>query len=155
MFCVKCHFKYLLLFAFLVNCQLQEPVKNHGIVFLENRSNKLVVYKTNKNDVLDIIGEPHIKSINNDDIWLYLERSLSKGKYHKLGKHTLKSNNTLVLTFDKFGILQTKKLYSKEDIEQIAFLEKNTKNNLSKKSFVSTFLSSVREKMYGRRRKND
>jgi outer membrane protein assembly factor BamE (lipoprotein component of BamABCDE complex) len=154
MFCVKYHFKYLLLFIFLVNCQLQEPVKNHGIVFLENRSNKLVVYKTNKNDVLDIIGEPHVKSINNDDIWLYLERSLSKGKYHKLGRHTLKSNNTLVLTFDKFGILQTKKLYSKDDMERITFSAKNTENNLTKKSFVSTFLSSLREKMYGGRKKD-
>ena len=91
-----------------------EPIKNHGIIFLDNRSNKLVEKKTNKNDVLNIIGEPHVKSIQNDDVWIYLERSLTKGKYHKLGKHVVKANNTLILTFDRFGILEVKNFIRKK-----------------------------------------
>ena len=152
-FNIKYHFKLLIIFAFISACQLQEPVKNHGIIFLDNRSNKLVEKKTNKNDVLNIIGEPHVKSIQNDDVWIYLERSLTKGKYHKLGKHIVKANNTLVLTFDRFGILESKKFYSKEDIQKIRFTEKKTENKLSKESFVSSFLSSLRNKMYGNRKK--
>ena len=144
----KYHFNFLIIFIFISACQLQEPVKNHGIIFLDNRSNKLVEKKTNKNDVLNIIGEPHVKSIKNDDVWIYLERTLTKGKYHKLGKHVVKANNTLVLTFDRFGILESKKFYTKEDIKKINFSENQTQNNLSKKSFVSSFLSSLRSKMY-------
>ena len=144
----KYHFCFLIMFIVFSACQLQEPVKNHGIIFLDNRSNKLVEKKTNKNDVLNIIGEPHVKSIKNDDVWIYLERSLTKGKYHKLGKHVVKANNTLVLTFDKFGILESKKFYTKADIKKISFSENKTKNNLSKESFVSSFLSSLRNKMY-------
>ena len=128
--------------------QLQEPDKNHGILFLENRSNKLIIDKSNKNDVLKVIGQPHSKSIGNEDIWMYLERTLSKGKYHKLGRHILKSNNALVLTFNKYGILKSKKFYNKDDIQKIAFSDKKTENKLTKKSFVESFLSSVREKMY-------
>ena len=131
---------------------MQEPTKNHGIVFLENRSNKLIINKSNKNDVVKIIGQPHSKSINNDDIWIYVERTLSKGKYHKLGQHILKKNDTLVLKFDKFGILESKKIYNKNNTNKIQFSKKETKNELSKKSFVESFLSSVKQKMYGNKK---
>ena len=131
---------------------MQEPTKNHGIVFLENRSNQLIVNKSNKNDVIKIIGQPHSKSINDDDIWIYLERTLTKGKYHKLGQHVLKNNNTLLLKFDKFGILKSKKIYDKNNTNKIAFSEKKTQNELNKKSFVESFLSSIKQKMYGNRK---
>ena len=153
-FCFKHHFNrlFIVLFIILTACQLQEPTKNHGIVFLENRSNKLIINKSNKNDVIKIIGRPHSKSINDDNIRIYLERILSKGKYHKLGQHVLKKNNTLVLKFDEFGILKSKKMYDKNNTNKIAFSGKETKNELSKKSFVESFLSSVKQKMYGNRK---
>ena len=153
-FSFKNHFIRLFFFLFIIltGCQLQEPTKNHGIVFLENRSNKLIINKSNKNDVIKIIGRPHSKSINDDNIWIYVERVLSKGKYHKLGQHVLKKNNTLVLKFDEFGILKSKKMYDKNNTNKIAFSEKETKNELSKKSFVESFLSSLKQKMYGNRK---
>ena len=153
-FCFKNHFNklFIVLFIILAACQLQEPTKNHGIVFLENRSNKLTINKSNKNDVIQVIGQPHSKSINDENTWIYLERTLSKGKYHKLGKHVLKKNNTLVLKFDKFGILKSKKIYNKDNTNKIAFSEKKTINKLSQKSFVESFLSSVKQKMYGNRK---
>ena len=132
-------------------CQLQEPYKNHGIVFLENRSNKLTINTTNKNDVLNIIGQPHSKSINNSNEWFYIERVLTKGEYHKLGQNILKSNNILVLNFDKYGILSKKTFLNKEDIKKIDFSKKTTDNQLTQKSFVERFLSSIRTKMYGNR----
>ena len=58
------------LFIILNGCQLQEPSKNHGIVFLKNRSEKISIGESNKNDVLKIIGQPHSKSIDNEDIWI-------------------------------------------------------------------------------------
>ena len=102
------NFKHLLkiasfsIFFILLGCQLQEPTKNHGILFLDNRSEKLTINKSNKNDVIKIIGQPHSQSIDDNNIWIYFERTLSKGKYHKLGRHVLTKNNTLLLTFDKF-----------------------------------------------------
>ena len=140
------------MFFILIGCQLQEPNKNHGIVFLENRANKLIINESNKNDVVKIIGQPHSKSVDDQDIWIYLERTLGKGKYHKLGKHILKTNNTLVLSFDKYGVLETKQVYKKEDVQKILFSKKTTKNEMTKKSFVESFLSSVRAKMYRNRK---
>jgi len=152
--CFINHLKKILpiLFLILINCQLKEPNKNHGILFLENRANKLVNNTSNQNDVIKILGQPHSKSIDDENMWIYIERTLSKGKYHKLGRHTLKENNVLVLAFDKFGVLENKIFYSKNDMKKMSFSNKTTENELTKKSFVENFFSSVREKMYGRRR---
>ena len=135
----------------LLGCQLQEPAKNHGILFLDNRSKKLSINKSNKNVVIKLLGQPHAKNFNEDDTWIYIERTLSKGKYHKLGRHELKTNNTLILYFDKYGILKTKDFYNKDDLNKIKFSKKTTENDLSQKSFVETFLQSVKKKMYGSR----
>ena len=140
----KNHKNYYLLpfFIILIACQFQEPLKTHGIIYLENRSQKVIVNKSNKNDII---------SQSEEDTWIYFERILTKGKYHKLGRHIVKENNVLVLEFNKFGIIKNKKLYTKEDINKIAFLEKKTENKLSRKSFVESFLQSVRQKMYKNR----
>ena len=146
------YFYLIFLFFSLVNCQFQDPYKNHGITFLDNRANKLFVQKTNVHDVIRILGQPHSKSISDEKTWIYIERVLTKGEYHKLGKNILKSNNVLVLEFDKYGILQTKKLLNKEDIKKISFSNEETKNEITQKSFVEKFLTSVKNKMYGNRK---
>jgi outer membrane protein assembly factor BamE (lipoprotein component of BamABCDE complex) len=149
-FNINHNFKIILIFFILIGCQLQDPNNNHGIVFLENRSNELVINKSNKNDVLNLIGQPHSKSINNDNEWFYIERILTKGEFHKLGQNILKENNVLVLDFDKYGILKYKKMLDKNDIKKMKFSEKNTANELAQKSFIEKFLSSIRTRMYKR-----
>ena len=139
---------YLLAFIILIGRKLQEPLKTHGIIFLENRSQKLVVNQSNKNDVISIMGRPHIKEDEINQSWIYLERILSKGKYHKLGRHILKENNILVLNFDKYGVLKNKKFLKKEDLKKLEFSEKITENELTQKSFVQKFLQSIKQKMY-------
>lgn len=126
--------------------------KNHGILFLENRAKKIQINANNKNDVIKIIGQPHTKSISDEDNWIYIERVMSKGSYHKLGKNVLKTNNILILTFNKYGILVDKNLLNKDDINKMRFTKKITENNLSKKSFVQSFLASVKAKMYQNRK---
>ncbi len=149
---VKIHKKliYPLALVILFGCQLKEASNTHGILFLENRANKLFINKTNKNDAINIIGYPHSKSINNENEWIYIERVFVKGKYHQLGRNILKSNNVLYLEFDKFGILKNKKLFDKEDIEKISFTNKTTENELSQKSFIEKMFTSLKAKMYNR-----
>ena len=132
--------------------QLQEPLKTHGIIFLENRSKKLVLNQSNKNDVINIMGRPHIKEDEINESWIYLERIISKGKYHKLGRHMLKENNILVLNFDKYGVLKSKKFLNKEDIKKLEFSQKITENELTQKSFVQKFLQSIKQKMYSNKK---
>lgn len=140
----------LFFFVFLTNCQLKETTKSHGILFLENRLNSLKVNISNTNDVLRLIGSPHSKSIDeNVDTWIYIERVIGRGEYHKLGQPKLIKNNVAIISFNKYGILKEKKIYKKEDIRKLKFSEKDTENIMSRKSFVEKFLSSVKSKMYG------
>ena len=150
---MKNHFPISIFIFFIIlnGCKLQEPSKNHGIVFLENRSKKLIINKTNKNDVIKIIGQPHSTSINNDDQWIYIERILTQGEYLKLGRNVLKANNVLILNFDKYGVLNEKVFLDKNDKKYVKFSNQNTESEKSKKSFVERFLSSVKTKMYGNR----
>ena len=153
MFFFKYHFKIIIILSIILSgCKVQDPLKSHGILYLENRAKKLTINKTNQNDVVRIIGQPHIKSELESNSWIYLERTLSKGKYHELGRHKLSENNVLVLDFNKFGILKGKEFLKKEDINKIKFSKKETENDLSKKSFVQSFLQSIKQKMYGNRK---
>ena len=147
---IKHYYKIILfiLFIILTNCQLQDPLKTHGIIYLENRSNKLVIGNTNKNDVVAIMGQPQIKDETNQNTWIYVERIISKGKFHKLGQHVLTSNNVLILDFDKYGVLTNSKFVDKEDMNNIEFSEMETENELTKKSFVENMLQSIKQKMY-------
>ena len=144
-------FTILFLF-FLTNCQIREPVKTHGINFLENREKVLVINKTNKNDVVKTMGRPHSTSLKNENKWIYFERAITKGKMHKLGQNILKENNILELEFNKYGVLTKKKLYTKTDMKDVKYTEKETKNEVSQPSVITSFLQSVRQKMYGKRK---
>ena len=154
MFFIKNHlYVFLILLIILSGCNLQDPNKTHGIVFLENRASKLTLNKTNKNDTIKLVGQPQIKGSDSDNTWIYLERTLTKGKFHKLGKHILADNNVLVLEFNKYGVLKSKKFLKKEDLKKLEFSKEKTVNDLSKKSFVQSFLESVKQKMYSNRGK--
>ena len=151
---IRSKYHKILLFFFLIlySCQLQDPNNNHGILFLENRSNKLIIDKSNTNDILNILGQPHSKSVNNLNQWIYIERTLTKGKLHKLGQNVLKTNNVLVLSFDKYGVLEEKKLITKNNLNEIEFSKDDTENDLAQKSFIQKFLNSVRTRMYSNSR---
>ena len=149
------HFKNLIFFSLifiLSNCQLKEPIKGHGINFLENRAKKISIKKSNKNDVINILGNPHTTSIDDDNLWFYFDRKVSGGSIMKFGDLDLLENNVLIIKFDKYGITEQKEFYSKEDMKKIKYSEMKTNNPVSKQSFVTSFLQSIKQKMYGKRK---
>ena len=149
------HFKkfiYVFLIFILSHCQFKDPIKGHGINFLQNRSEKILVNQSNKNDVLNILGNAHTKSIDDENLWFYFDRKIASGKLVKFGDMNLLENNVLVLNFDKYGVVVNKQFYSKEDMKKIKYSEMKTENPVTKDSFVTSFLQSVRQKMYGKRK---
>ena len=147
---LKNHIYFFIFISFFIlnSCKLQEPTKNHGILYLENRANKLSLNNSNLNDALRVLGNPHFKSINNSNEWIYVERVLSKGEFIKLGQNVIKENNVLVLTFDKYGVLKEKVFIDKFSKNELKFSTDTTENKLSQKSIVEKFLESLRKKMY-------
>jgi outer membrane protein assembly factor BamE (lipoprotein component of BamABCDE complex) len=144
---------YSIFFLVLLNnCQLSKTNKSHGINFIENRGKILIVGKTNKNDIIKIIGNPHTTSITGNNTWIYFERTITRGKMARLGQNVLKENNVLELKFNKYGILEEKNFYNKDSMQKVKYSKTKTENDISQQSFTTKFLSSIKQKMYGKRK---
>ena len=61
----------LLLFTF--SCTVNKISNTHGFRLIEKKYDKILINKTNKNDVRNMIGPPSSKS-KFDDTWIYIER---------------------------------------------------------------------------------
>ena len=142
----------ILIFIFITSCQRNEVIKTHGISYLEKREKLIIVNMSNKNDTIQIFGQPSTKGMTNDNLWIYIERTLTRGKLTKLGKNYLKKNNALVLEFDKYGILRKKKFYNKDKMKRLTFTKNITENEIRKENFIYSFLSSIRQKMQTKRK---
>ena len=140
---------YLLGFflLFIFGCQQKEVIKTHGVAYLKNREKLIIVNESNKNDTVSILGQPSTKGMVDDNLWIYIERTRTRGKLLKFGRNYLKKNNVLVLEFDKYGILKKKEFYDKSNMNKISFAKDITENELRKENFIYSFLSSVRQKM--------
>jgi len=114
---------------------------------LEKKQTKLTVNKTNKNDIIKILGNPSTKSKFDSDVWIYIEKKQTQSKLKNLGKMIIVENNVLVLEIDKYGILKKKQFYNKDDMENIKITEATTQDKLDKNSFIYNFMSSMRQKM--------
>ena len=145
---------YLLFFIifFILGCQRNEVIKTHGISYLEKREKLIIVNKANKNDVVEIFGQPATKGMTNNNLWIYIERTKTRGKLLKFGRTYLKKNNVLVLEFDNYGILEKKDFYKKENMKDIKFTKNITENEIRKENFIHSFLSSIRQKMISKRK---
>ena len=142
----------LLILLFTISCQRNEIVKTHGIAYLEKREKLIFVKKSNKNDIINIFGQPSTKGMTDDNLWIYIERTMKKGKLLKLGRNYLTKNNVLVLEFDKYGVLKKKEFYNKDKMKKLTFTKNVTENELRKENFIYSFLSSVRQKMQTKRK---
>ena len=131
----------------IIGCQQHEVIKTHGISYLDKREKLIIVNQTNKNAAISILGQQATKGMVDDNLWIYIERTRTRGKLFKLGRNYLKKNNVLVLDFDKYGILKKKEFYTKEKMKEITFTKNITENEIRKENFIYSFLSSVRQKM--------
>ena len=145
---------YLLCIILLLiaGCNQNEVLKSHGVAYLKKKEKLIIVNVTNKNDTIAILGQPSTKGMVEDNLWIYIERTITRGKLLKFGRNYLKKNNVLIIEFDKYGIAQRKEFYNKENMNEIAFAKNVTINEIRKENFIHSFLSSVRQKMLTKRK---
>ena len=144
-------FMYKILYIIFIiliatSCSLK-PINNyHGVAFLEKKQKKLKINKSNKNDIIKILGAPSTESILEDDLWIYIENRKSKSSILKLGKEIVLTNNVLVLEIDKKGILKNKKFFNIDDQNELSFSKSETAMS-DKDSFIYGVISSLKQKI--------
>ena len=137
----------ILIFLILANCQQNPVIKTHGVPFLDKKHKSLIVNVSIQNDVRKIMGSPSTTGAFNSSVWIYIERTTTRGKLINLGKNITSKNNVLALEFNDFGILIKKDFYDKNKINQISFTKKTTQAVTREQDFVYSFLSSIRQKI--------
>ena len=84
----------LLIFVlFITGCSSNKVSKNHGFISLDNKLEKIVINKSNKNDIIEIIGHPSTISKFNSNKWFYIERKQTNQSVLKLGIKKIGKNN--------------------------------------------------------------
>ena len=138
---------YLLIFIITVNCSGNKVSNYHGVKSLETKFQIIHLNKTNKNDLISLIGPPSIKSDFNNNKWFYLERQKSNQSLFKLGAQKIKKNNILVVELNDVGILINKKLLNLSNMNDVKYLKAETNKEFKNKNAVYDALSSLREKI--------
>ena len=139
---------YLFIISLIVtNCSFKKVVKHHGVSFLEKKQKNLVINKTNKNEIIEILGNPSTRSKFNNDVWIYIERKKTQSQLKNLGRMKIYKNDVIVLEIDNYGLLKKKDFYNLEDMKKVNVVKKTTQGNITKNSFIYDFMSSMRQKM--------
>ena len=146
----------IIIFLFISNCTFNKAIKHHGVNLLEKKQETLLLKRSNKNDIIKILGPPSTKSTFENDVWIFIERKTTTKKLFKLAKKKILVNNVLVLEIDNYGLLAKKEFYNLKDMNDLDFSKRKTETSYTKKSFVYDFLSSMRQKLndpLGKRKK--
>tara|TARA_B100000795_G_scaffold264733_1_gene245593 strand:+ start:1101 stop:1562 length:462 start_codon:yes stop_codon:yes gene_type:complete len=144
---MKSYLYLFIIFLFISNCTLNKVIKYHGVHFLEKKQLKLSVNISNKDDIIQLLGPPSTKGNFDKDLWIYLERTTSSSKLSALGGKKLLKNNILILEINNKGLLTEKIFLDKNDMNELEFSKSYTQINMTKRSFIYGFLSSMRKKI--------
>ena len=134
------------IFLFTLNCSLNKVSNTHGFRFLDSKYDKIIVNKSNKNDVKKIIGPPSDIS-NFNDTWFYIERQKVNQSLIKLGIKKIEKNNVLIIEFNKMGMVSDKILLDLNDMNDVKIAEKKTKKKFQQDNLVYNIFSTLREKI--------
>ena len=138
---------FIFLFLFTLNCSPNKVSNNHGFTSLQDKFDKISINKTNKNDILKIIGPPSSISNFNNDKWFYIERMKRNQSLFKLGIKKIQKNDILIVKFNNKGILEYKKILKLNDMNDIEFSKNITKKDYKQNSVLFKIFSSLREKV--------
>ena len=139
----------IILFFFLLlitNCSSIKVSNNHGFSSLDDKFEKIIINKTNKNDILKIIGPPSSISDFNKNKWFYIQRMKQNQSLFKLGIKKIKKNNILIIEFDNRGILVDKNILDLNNMNDIRYVKNITEKEFKQNNTLFKVFSSLREK---------
>ena len=140
-------FIFFIIPLFFSACTLKKVEKHHGVHFLDKKQEKLTINKSNKNDIMKLLGAPSSKSTFDNDLWIYIERKTDHSSFKKLGSERIIVNNVLLLEINNMGLLEKKEFLDLTNMQELKFSKKTTENQYKKNSFLYDFLSSLRQKI--------
>ena len=138
---------FVLIVLITFGCSSNKVSNNHGFISLQAKFDKIQINKTNKNDIISIIGPPSSISSFDENKWFYIQRIQTNQSVFKLGIKKIDKNNVLVVNFDNKGILKSRKLLNINDMNEVKFIKEITDKEFKQDDLLFKIFSSLREKV--------
>ena len=139
-------FYFIIIFLFIVNCSTNKVSNNHGSISLQSKFEKITINKSNKNDILKIIGPPSVTSEFDKNKWFYIQTKKENQSLLKLGIKKIEKNNILIVAFDNRGLLQDKKILNLDDMNDIKYVKNITEKKYKQNNAIYNILQILRQK---------
>ena len=141
--------RFILIFVFIIttNCSANKVSKNHGFISLESKFEKIEINKTNKNDLVKVVGHPSSISVFDKNTWFYIERKKTNQSLFKLGIKKISKNNILIVEFNNKGLVKNKRLIDLNDMNDVKYVKNTTKKEFEQDNTIYNIFSSMREKI--------
>jgi len=136
----------IFLFLFILNCSTNKVSNNHGFISLQSKFEKISINKTNKNDIINIIGPPSSISNFDKNKWFYIQRIKTNQSLFKLGIKKIETNNILIVKFNDRGMLIDKNLLNINSMNDLKFSKDITEKDFTQNDLLFKIFSSLREK---------
>ena len=140
-------FLFIIISLIFSSCALKKVEEMHGVRFLDKKQEKLIINKSNKNDILKLLGSPSTKSTFDNNLWIYIERKTDNSSLTKFGNERIIVNNVLLLEVNNMGLLEKKEFLDLTNMQELKFTKQSTQNQYKKNTFVYDFLSGMRQKI--------
>ena len=140
-------FFLIIIISILTACTSNKVSKNHGFISLETKFERILINKSNKNDLIKNIGHPSSVSEFDNNKWFYIERKQTNQSLFKLGIKKLSKNNVLIVEFNDKGLVDNKKLIDISDMNKLKYVKKITPKDFETDNTLYNILSSLREKV--------
>ena len=129
--------------SLLISCQPR--VTKHGNFFDPKNIELIKKTKLNKSEVIEIFGEPTVKSTFSDNVWYYITLIQHEKAYFEI--KNLK-NKVLIITFDANQFVKKYKILTEQDSSEINISDpKEASNNQNKLSLLQEFFSMFTRKL--------
>ena len=150
MFIIKWLYIFFLSFL-LVSCTLNKIDKVHGVSNLNSKLKLIKINRSNKNDIVKILGPVLVKD-KDENRWTYFEIREAKTKY---GKRNIYLNDYVEIYFNKYNVVNKIDIYNLNNMNQYKFVKNKTKTLGVKDTFSKNLLNSTRKRMENARKKFD
>ena len=133
----------------MTSCTLNKVDNVHGVSNLKNKISLIKINKTNKNDIIRVLGPLPVID-KKDNRWAYFEVRETKTKY---GKKDVYVNDYVEIYFDKYGVVKKFEFFNLNNMNDIKFAKEKTRSLGVKDTFTKNLLSSTRQRMKSARKK--
>ena len=121
----------------LFSCQPR--ITKHGNFFNPKNIQLIKKTKLSKSEVVEVFGEPTLKSTFSDDVWYYITLVQHEKAYFEIKNL---ENNILAITFDENQLVKKYKVLTEDDSSEINISYPNEAYNENREvSIIQEFLS--------------